>query len=298
MKPMNNSEPKPLIDLSIVIVSWNVRDLLRQSLRSVFRETVRSSIEVFVVDNNSHDGSAAMVSVEFPQVRLIANTSNAGFAKANNQAIRQASGRYVLLLNPDTEILDNSLDRSVAWMDENKTAVVMGCRLLNPDRSLQASVRRFPTRGAMALTLLKLHRVFPKSSAIQKYMAADFDYNQVSEVDQVMGAFFMIRSAALNQIGLLDEGYYIWFEEVDYCARAKQKGWSVMYNPDATIIHHYGQSFRQVLGIRKQIILNNSLLRYFSKHGRILDRLTVYLLYLPSLFPSLVVSLIIQPFQK
>ena len=298
MQSMNNNESKLIIDLSIVIVSWNVRDLLRQSLRSIYRETVRSNIEVFVVDNSSHDGSAAMVSVEFPQVRLISNTRNEGFAKANNQAIRQASGRYVLLLNPDTEILDNALDRCVSWMDANGKVGVMGCRLLNPDRTPQPSVRRFPSIVAMSLTLLKLHRIFPKAATLQKYLATDFDYNHTAEVDQVMGAFFMIRGSALNQIGLLDEGYFVWFEEVDYCARAKNNGWLTMYYSDAMIIHHYGQSFRQVLSLRKQIILNNSLLRYFSHHGSFMDRLLIYFLYVPSLVPSFIVSFIIQPFQK
>lgn len=295
---MNTNEPKSVIDLSVVIVSWNVRDLLRQSLRSIFRETYRYNIEVFVVDNNSHDESAAMVSKEFPQVRLIKNAANSGFAKANNQAIRHASGRYVLLLNPDTEILDNALDRSIAWMDTNQDVGLMGCRLLNPDRTQQPSVRRFPSIGAMSLTLLKLHRIFPKAATLQKYLATDFDYNRTEEVNQIMGAYFMIRGSALNQIGLLDEGYYIWFEEVDYCARAKNTGWKTMYYADATIVHHYGQSFKQVLSLRKQIILNNSLLRYFSHHGTFLDRLLVLLLYVPSLVPSLVVSFIIQPFQK
>jgi hypothetical protein len=127
---------------------------------------------------------------------------------------------------------------------------------------------------------------------------SDFDYHKTQTVDQVMGAYFFIRRTALDQIGLLDDDYFIWFEEVDYCARAKKLGWPVMYYPGASIVHYFGQSFRQVLSWRKQIILNNSLLRYFNKHGTFWDRLVIYLLYLPSIFPSLVVSFIIQPFRK
>ncbi|MFA6197654.1 MAG: glycosyltransferase family 2 protein [Patescibacteria group bacterium] len=295
MNITSNNQEK---DLSIVIVSWNVCDLLKQALASIYQETNFISFEVIVVDNNSHDGSADMVMNEFPQVVLIRNKYNAGFAKANNQAIKRTTGRYILLLNPDTVILDGNLDHSVGWMDDNVSVGIMGCRLLNPNHTPQASVRQLPTIGAMAMTLLKLHRVFPNAKAIKDYTRADFDYNKTQTVDQVMGAYFMVRRKTLDQIGLLDEGYFIWFEEVDYCARAKEMDWKVAYYPDASIIHYYGQSFRQVLSLRKQVILNNSLLRYYQKHGTMWDRLIVKLLYIPSLIPSLVVSLIIQPFMK
>lgn len=295
---MNISHQNRATDLSIVIVSWNVRDLLRQALQSIYQETKDIKFEVFVVDNNSHDGSANMVSQEFPEVHLIGNNFNAGFAKANNQALKDTTGRHVLLLNPDTKILDGGLGHSVRWMDDNPTVGIMGCRLLNPDQTLQASIRRFPSIGAMALTLLKLHRIFPKAKALKDYLRSEFDYRQTQPVDQIMGAYFLIRRQALEQIGLLDERYYIWFEEVDYCARAKKLNWPIMYYPGVSIIHYYGQSFRQVLSLRKQIILNNSLLRYYTKHGTAWDRLVVRILYLPSLIPSLVVSLIIQPFMK
>jgi hypothetical protein len=294
MPPMNTTDTKPVIDLSIVIVSWNVRDLLHQSLRSIYRETKHSNIEVFVVDNNSHDGSVTMVRANFPGVYLIANPTNVGFAAANNQAIKHAHGRYVLLLNPDTLIIEDALDQSIIWMDNHTSVGIMGCRLLNPDRTPQPSVRRFPTISAMSLTLLKLHRLFPRTTTLGRYLMSDFDYTRTQSVDQVMGAYFLIRRAALNQIGLLDEGYFIWFEEVDYCARAKKLGWPVIYFPGVSIVHYFGQSFRQVLSWRKQIILNNSLFRYFTKHGTPRDRLIICLLYLP----SLIVSFIIQPFRK
>lgn len=254
------------MDLSIVIVSWRVRDLLSQCLKSIYENTEGLDLEVFVVDNDSQDGTADLVRYKFPQVHLIANKFNQGFAKANNQALRLARGNYVLLLNPDTQILPGNFKSMLKFMEQNPNYGLAGCRLLNPDNSLQPSVRRFPSFWDQFLLLLKVPHLLPNLSVFKKYLAKDFDYEEPAEVDQIMGAFFWLRKEVLEKVGLLDEGFWIWFEEVDYCRRLHNSGWKIGYNPDAEIIHHFGQSFKQRLGLEKQKIFNHSLSRYFKKH--------------------------------
>ncbi len=266
------------MDLSIVIVNWRVKDLLKKCLRSIFDETKNIFFEVFVVDNNSGDGSVEMVRSRFPRVDLTASAENLGFAKGNNLAIKKTRGRYILLLNPDTEILENALEKMVRFMDAHPECGIAGCKLLNADLSLQPSVRSFPTLASQVMILLKLHHLFPYSKAMYKYLVQDFDYEKTQEVDQIMGAFMIIRREVIEKIGLLDENFWIWFEEVDFCKRAKASGWKILYTPEAKIIHHFGQSFKQILNIKKQKDFNRSLSYYFKKHGTIGEWIVIQLL--------------------
>ena len=240
--------------------------MLEKCLRSIFEQTKGISFEVFVVDNASGDGSVEMVQARFPQANLIASNENWGFAKGNNLAIKKSCGRYILLLNPDTKILDNALEIMVKFMDEHPKCGIAGCKLLNPDLSLQPSVRAFPDLASQLFILSKLHHLLPHSKTMYKYLVQNFDYKKTQEVDQVMGAFFMVRREVIDKIGLLDENFWIWFEEVDYCKRTKNAGWKICYTPEAKIIHHYGQSFGQVLNVQKQRYYNKSLSYYFWKH--------------------------------
>jgi hypothetical protein len=255
------------MDLSIIIVNWKVRYLLEKCLRSIFEQPKNISFEVFVVDNNSGDGSVEMVREKFPQVDLTSSTENLGFAKGNNLAIKKAAGRYILLLNPDTEILENALEKMVRFMDVHPECGVSGCKLLNPDLSLQPSVRAFPDLASQIFILLKIHHLLPHTKAMYKYLVQNFDYEKMQEVDQVMGAFMMIRREVIEKIGMLDENFWIWFEEVDFCKRAKSAGWKILYTPEAKIIHHFGQSFKQAMGVKKQKDFNRSLSYFFKKHG-------------------------------
>ncbi len=255
------------MDLSIIIVNWKVKDLLEKCIQAIFEQTKNISFEVFVVDNASGDDSVEMVRGKFSQIDLTASTENLGFAKGNNLAIKKARGRYVLLLNPDTEILENALEKMVRFMDANQNYGIAGCKLLNPDLSLQPSVRAFPDLASQLFILLKIHHLFPHSKTMYKYLVQDFDYEKTQEVDQVMGAFLMIRREVINKIGLLDEKFWIWFEEVDFCKRAKSSGYKIFYTPEAKIIHHFGQSFKQAMGLKKQKDFNRSLSYYFKKHG-------------------------------
>jgi GT2 family glycosyltransferase len=253
--------------LSIVIVSWNVKNYLKKCLSSINRHAINIEKEIFVVDNASTDGTVEMVQTEFPEVKLIANDKNTGFAFANNQAIKESSGEYILLLNPDTELTDDSLQQAINLAESNPQIGIIGCKHLNTDGSLQASVRRFPTLAGMFLILTKLAKIFPRTSAIQRYYATDMNYSQAQKVQQVAGSFMLLKKSMLEKVDLLDEGFFIWFEEVDLCKRAKDEGWEVWYTPNTNIIHHGGQSFSQRLTVKKQYLFFKSAFRYFKKHG-------------------------------
>ncbi len=280
------------MDLSIIIVNWNVGHLVKQLLESVFQYTSGISYEVFVVDNNSSDGSVALIRAAFPQVQVIANSDNRGFARANNQAIRESGGDFVLLLNPDTEIFDNCLGELTVWMRAHTDAGIASGMVLNPDHTLQRTIRRFPEIFSQAMILLKLHHLFPRSHAVLRYFALDFDYTREQEVDQVIGAFFCIRRSVIEKIGLMDERFFLWYEEVDYCKSAREAGFKVIYTPSVSLIHHGGESFAQVFALRKQRYMNQSLRLYARKHwGRgaylffsILSPVSLFLAWLVGLF--------------
>ncbi|MDD4271976.1 MAG: glycosyltransferase family 2 protein [Patescibacteria group bacterium] len=250
------------MDLSIIIVSWNVREKLKDNLRALY-ESQNVNFEVFVVDNNSADDSVLMVKKYYPQVKLIANQENLGFAKANNQAIKEANGKYILLLNPDMRVFDDTLSSIFSWMNAHESAWVAGCRLLDESARVVKQVRCFPTLLDQLAIILKIPHIFP--SVLDKYLRNDFDYFKSAPVDSIRGGFFMIRREAIGQVGLLDERFFLWFEEVDYCRRVKQAGGQVWYMPTAECIDLMGQSFKQVNLAAKQKYFRDSMLKYFKK---------------------------------
>lgn len=252
-----------MFDLSIIIVSWNVKDRLLSCLQSVFANIGNLSVEVFVVDNDSKDGTAEMIKEKFPQVKLIANTDNRGFAKANNQGLKLAQGQYLLLLNPDMQVLHNTLDGMVKFMVEHAGVGIVGCHLMGDEDKTVYSVRRFPGVLDQAMLILKIPHIFP--NVMKNYLMPDFDYSQESEVDSVRGSFFMIRREVYQLLGGLDERYFVWFEEVDYCRAAKRAGFKVMYNPGVKAIDHVGQSFLQLKNLDRQEKFIDSMLKYFYK---------------------------------
>lgn len=250
------------MDLSIIIVSWNVKEKLKDNLRALF-ESQNVNFEVFVVDNNSEDGSVEMVKKYYPRVKIIANRENLGFAKANNQAIKLASGRYVLLLNPDMRVFDDTLSNMFSWMNAHERAWVAGCRLLDESARIIRQVRRFPALTDQLAIILKIPHIFP--SVLDKYLRTDFDYSKSASVDSIRGGFFMIRKQVIKKIGPLDERFFLWFEEVDYCRRVKEAGGEVWYMPTAECIDLMGQSFKQVNLAVKQKYFRDSMLKYFKK---------------------------------
>lgn len=225
-----------MIDLSIIIVNWNTKNYLLRCLESVFRSGKKKSWEVIVVDNGSQDGSAKEVKRSFPNIRLIANEENRGFAKATNQGIKHSSGRYLLLLNPDTEVRENSIERLVAFMDTHPDIGINGVQLLNRDGSRQNSIANFPSLATELLNKSLLRWVFPK-----KFPGKERVYPGPIEVDSVIGACMLTRREAIERVGILDEDYFLFFEETDWCYRMKRAGWRVFHVPQSEIVHFQGR---------------------------------------------------------
>ncbi len=256
------------MDLSVVIVSWKVKEKLSSNLNALFNSQGDFKYEVFVVDNNSGDGSAEMVRKNFPLVKIIANPENRGFAAANNQALKECSGKYILLLNPDMQLRPDTLLKMLDWMKNNPQATVGGCKLVNEQGEIVKQVRRFPKLIDQLMVTLKLPHIFPK--IINKYLYSDFDYSQAAKVDSIRGAFFMINRDAYQKISaknipLLDEQYFIWFEEVDFCREVYRLGGEVWYTPAAECVDYVGQSFAQVKRGQAQKYFSDSMIKYFQK---------------------------------
>jgi N-acetylglucosaminyl-diphospho-decaprenol L-rhamnosyltransferase len=253
-------------DLSVIIVNWNVRDLLRRCLHSILANLPACQLEIIVVDNGSTDGSPEMVRTEFPQVHLMANPDNRGFTAANNQGLAVARGRYVLLLNPDTEVVGDALETLVAFADAHPDVGVVGPQLLNPDGTVQSSRRRFPTLATALLESTWLQPYAPRR-LLARYYVLDRPDDKVQDVDWVTGAALMARREAVEQVGPLDEGFFMYSEELDWCRRFRAAGWRVVYLPTARVIHYEGKSSEQVLPAR-HIHFQTSKIRYFRKyHG-------------------------------
>ena len=243
---------RPPLDLAIVIVSYNVRDLLRDCLASVFESRGDFSFAVCVVDNCSQDGSADMVRGAFPQVQVIANGENVGYPAANNQGLRafgfgngssapepETLPRYALLLNPDTLLPPNALADMLAFLDAHPQAGVAGPRLVLADGSLDWACRRsFPSPEVSAYRLLGLSRLFPRSRRFGRYNLTYLDPDETTEVDSVVGAFMMVRREAILQAGLLDEQFFMYGEDLDWAYRIKAAGWKVFYNAEVTVLHY------------------------------------------------------------
>lgn len=232
-------------DLGIVIVNYNTRDLLRACLRTVYASRGDFTFEVCVVDNGSTDGSGEMVDAEFPQVRRILNPDNRGYPAANNQGLRLLgfpdgadAPRYALLLNPDTELPPDALAKMMAFLDAHPEAGVAGPKLVRQDGSLDLACRRsFPSPEVSFYRFSGLARLFPRSRRFGRYNLTYLDPDQMAEVDAVVGAFMMVRREAIAQVGLLDEGFFMYGEDLDWCYRIKAAGWKVYYNPEVTVLH-------------------------------------------------------------
>lgn len=248
--------------LSIIIVSWNVRDRLKHNLSALFDSRTDFDFDVWVVDNASSDRTIEMVESEFPQVKLIANSQNLGFAKANNQAIRQAEGEFILLLNPDMRVQADTLEKMIKWFERHPQAAVAGCKLTDEQGGIVPHVRRFPKISDQLAIVLKLPHLYPK--ILDSYLSKDFNYELPGKVDSIRGSFFLMRRIN-NELPLLDERYFVWFEEVDYCRMARSKGFEVWYSPVATCIDYVGGSFSQVKRGTTQQYFQDSMIKYFAK---------------------------------
>jgi GT2 family glycosyltransferase len=262
-----------LFDVSVVIVSFNTCDLLRECLQSVRRSAGSLRIQVIVVDNASTDGSPAMVEQEFPDAVLIRSHENVGFGRANNLGFQAAQGRYVVLLNSDAFLSAETLGRSVAQMDANPQAGIGGGRLVARDGTFQPSGRMFPTVISDLVVLSGLAARFPQSKLFGRFDRTWADERTAAEVDWVPGAYSIIRAEALAAVGHFDPRFFLYYEEVDLCKRVKQAGYSVWYWPDITVVHIGGESSRRVpslemsrAGAQLTLWRMRSMLLYYRKH--------------------------------
>ena len=238
-----------MIDLAIVIVSYNVRDLLKECLTSVYSSQGRFSYEVYVVDNASGDGSADMVAIEFRQAHLICTEVNGGYSYANNLGLRESLNsqfqipKCVLLLNPDTLLPPLALAEMLAFMKAHPDAAVAGPRLIRANGELDLACRRsFPTAVNSFYKILGLSRMFPRSSRFARYNLTFLDPNETTEVDSVAGSFMMVRRTSIEQVGLLDESFFMYGEDLDWAYRMKATGYKVYYNADVAVLHYKGES--------------------------------------------------------
>lgn len=254
------------VELSVIIVSWNVRDLLRQCLSSIALNKDNLQLEVIVVDSASSDDTVAMVAREFPDVHILAQSENVGFPRGNNIGMRAASGRYLLLLNPDTRVLAGALVKLVSFINGKPEIGVVGPRLRYPDGTIQSSRRRFPTMFTAFFESTWLESYAPRP-VLRSYRVLDVPEGETVEVDWVMGAALLVRSEVIETVGLMDESYFMYSEELDWCRRIKEAGWRIVYYPEAEVVHYEGKSSEQAVTSR-HINFQRAKLRYFRKfHG-------------------------------
>jgi GT2 family glycosyltransferase len=254
-----------MIDLCIIIVSWNTKTYLLHCVESIFQKREGVPWGVVVVDNGSRDGSGTAVKKIFPAVHLIENDRNLGFSKAANQGLKMLSGRYALLLNPDTEVKDGAIEQLVSFMDGHPEAGVAGAQLLNSDGSRQNSIANFPSLATELLNKSLLRWVFPKS-----FPGKERDYPEPVEVDSVIGASMIVKREAMEKVGLLDEDYFLFLEETDWCYRLKKAGWKIYHVPQAEIYHFQGKS-AQTEKKKARVEYYRSRYHFFKKNRGVLQ---------------------------
>lgn len=257
-----------MIDVSIIIVNWNTKQHLLNCLDSLSNSNYYTQ-EIIVVDNASSDGSIDAVTSRFPTTKIIENNENLGFSKANNIGIWQSTGRYICLINSDVIVLDRCIEKLMEFMDKNPSIGLAGPRILNPDSSLQVTCRHFPSVWNNLCQALGLNKIFPKSSFFTEPFMKYWAHDEVRKVDVISGCFWMVRREAINEVGLLDEDFFIYGEDIDWCKRFHNAGWDIVFYPEAEAIHYGGASSANA-PIKFYLEMQKADLQYWRKHhGRI-----------------------------
>lgn len=255
------------MDISIIIVTWNSSALIGDCLDSIYSHKGKLRFEVLVVDNDSKDATRDIIREFYPQVLQIENKKNSGYARANNQGMECSSGKYVLLLNPDVKLMDNALVDLFLFMEHHPEAAAAGPQLLNSDGSIQPSCREFPRFSTLFYEILGLSYLFPKSKIFGSWKMGYFDHNSSAEVDQPMGSALMLRRKALNEVGFMDENFFMFFNDVDLCYRLKKNGWKIYFNPEAKAYHYLGGSTQKAKS--KMIYLSHrGYYKFLKKHRK------------------------------
>lgn len=226
------------IDVSIVIISWRMKNLLQRCLQTIYQFTKDISFEIIVIDNNSQDGTYEMIEENFPQVKLIKNLENRGVAPARNQGIRETQGKYILILDADMELIDNSIKHLYDFMEKKSEAGIVGCKLVDKDFNLQSSCKRFPTLLAFLFRRLEWIDTVKNSKTLKNHTMQDWDHNEIMKVDYIIGACQFFRREVVEKIGLYDDKIFYGPEDIDFCLRIWKAGWAVYYYPFTQIIHH------------------------------------------------------------
>jgi len=272
--------PAPAPDLSVIIVNWNARRVLRDCLNSIVRVPRPISLELIVIDNGSADGSCEMIARDFPRIRLIANKTNRGFAAANNQGIRLARAPYVLLLNPDTIVLDDALEQTLAYARAHPDIAVLGCQVLEGPTIIQRTCFRFPSPLNTLLWLTGASSRFPRSPILGRATYGPWDRRSPRQVDVVSGMFMLVPRRAIDDVGLMDDGYFMFTEEADWCRRFWNAGWRCVFAPVGRILHvdGGGKSTGQA-SVEAHVQMQQSVLRYHRKHLGFLSWMLTKLLF-------------------
>jgi GT2 family glycosyltransferase len=251
--------------LSVIIVTWNSQDHIVSCLASLGKQAKDPSTEIIVVDNGSQDGTKNLIGSDFPTVRVHTNVRNLGFTRACRRGLSECQGEYVLLLNPDTEIMAGALDRMIQHMDGHPEVGALGPQLLFPDGRVQSSCRQFPTYRLMLWEFTGLRWLFPESHIFGAWRMGYFDHRRIRPVDQPMGACLLLRRSALQAIGTLDERFEMFFSDVDLCRRLKDADWEIIFFSSAQVIHRAGSSIQRARG-RMLLASHRDCYRYFKKH--------------------------------
>lgn len=285
---MDSISDRTSLDLSISILTWNTREFLKSCLDSIYRHTRRITFEIIVVDNGSHDGAVEMVRQHYPEIILIRNETNLGFTAGNNQALSRCRGRYVFLLNSDTEIREGTLDLLVEAMDRDTDVGIGIPKMFYPDGKLYLSIHpRFPDPLSCLSERSFLTELFPDGACVARFrkryfFTAETDYHQDRDVAWGLGAALMARRTAVDHVGLLDEGFFAFFEEIDWCLRFRNAGWKVRYYHEPVVLHHTAGSLRQDYD-RVTTIWHHSRFYFYQKHYSWWDRLLLRLIVIPGI---------------
>lgn len=287
------------VDVSIIIVNWNTRDLLRDCLESIYAQTQSISFETIVIDNASSDGSTEMIRQKFPQVIRIENQENRGFAAANNQGMQISKGRYVLLLNPDTIVLDGAIQKAVEYAESHPDAAVVGCQVWLNENEIQKTCFAFPSFQTALFRAIGLEKLFPKSVLFGREKMGWWDRTSDRDVDVVSGMFMLVGRAAIAQVGLMDEAYFVYAEETDWCYRFRKAGWRCVFTPSARIIHRDGggKSTEQI-SVKMYVQQQKSLLIFYRKQRGWLSWVIARTVYIISAIIRYISFSILSVFKK
>lgn len=266
------------VTLSIIIVNWNTREITRDCLRSIVEQVHDVSYEVIVIDNASSDGSADMIRHDFPDFALIANDANVGFGRANNQGMRVARSQYFLLLNSDTLVIDDAVQRFTAFMAREPRIGIAGCKLLFEDRTLQHSCYRFPSLGLAVLEELLLYKLLSRRRQGEVLLTGYWTYDHTRDVNWVMGAAMLLRREVFEQTGGFDERLFMYGEEMEWCMRVRDKGWRITFTPDFSIIHLNHKSADLKYGDERMDICHKRLYDIYRQRSGTVAMSTLFLI--------------------